>query len=241
MARFGVYYVPPGDNDFYRFGSQLVGYDIREQKDLEAPSDFATAVSPFEPTWNRKAKPYGFHLTIGDAIDCKDDDLVKVEEELEELVHCFCPKRHPFLLTLRREKPISFWQGGTVVVLEYAANEHLQAFHDLVVARINPIGSGSGALTRLEESASHHEDYKVARIRKFFRAYILSSWAPHFTVLNPYGGRETENLQKYLLKKFCAPQGSLELMVESLCLVVQYDGASRFSIYKEISRGESAP
>ena len=225
--RFGVYYIPKGD--FYDLGSRLVGYDIREEKDLVTPSGFEDKVSTFDDAWNQEAKPYGFHLTIGDAIDCKEDDLAKVQEELTELLHCFSPERHEFRLALRDDKPVSIWKGGAVV-LKYAANENLKAFHNLVVARINPIGSGSGYFRELDEIAS---GYRAARTRKFFSPYVLTGWQPHFTILKPYNGLEKERLKQYLLKSFGT---YAELKVESLCLVVQYDRAPTFSIYDEIPR-----
>ncbi len=40
MPRFAVYYVPPKESEFYRLGSQIVGYDVRAHNLVEAEEDF---------------------------------------------------------------------------------------------------------------------------------------------------------------------------------------------------------
>jgi hypothetical protein len=59
---------------------------------------------------------------------------------------------------------------------------------------------------------------------------ISSFWAPHFTLLNPYSGPNAERLASALDR---LSERFQELIVDSVCLLVQeHDGANWF-IYRE--------
>jgi alpha-D-ribose 1-methylphosphonate 5-triphosphate synthase subunit PhnG len=59
--RYAVYYVPDQDSDLYRLGSSLLGYSLREGKELPMAA-LPGAGAPGE--YSKKASVYGFHSTV---------------------------------------------------------------------------------------------------------------------------------------------------------------------------------
>jgi hypothetical protein len=231
MPKFAVYYIPEADSPFYQLGSSILGYDIRAGKPVTMPSELQLKLGKFNPAWRSAAQSYGFHLTIGDAIDFDPNNLPQIETELPAILDCFA-SAEKFTLDKSREF-IPDWDPP--LVLRYDPNEHLRTFHALVVTRINPIGTGSGYLERYLEKPNQYvnEPHKASRIRKFYSPFILGDFAPHFTLLNSYeGANRTELVQKFerIFSEFT------EFTVNSICLLVQYRADENWVIYREFER-----
>jgi hypothetical protein len=58
LKTFALYFIPAADSGFYQFGTDVLGYDVRQQTELQ--SEFADQVGG--------ARYYGIHLTITDAL-----------------------------------------------------------------------------------------------------------------------------------------------------------------------------
>jgi hypothetical protein len=235
-VKFAVYYVPEEGSAFYRLGTHLLGYDVRARSSVTLPPDLRARLGPLEATWTAStalAHQYGFHLTTSEALDCTVAAIPQIETELAALLGCFDPA-HPF--TLRRgETPVGIWGtlGQHSLVLLYEPNEYLRMLHTLIVARVTPLGTGSGFLERyLAHPAQETQAHRAQQTRLFYSPTVLDNWWPHFTVLNPYSGDPaapaallTELFARYEL-----------LTVSSVCLVVLLDEAAPWQIYQELQR-----
>jgi hypothetical protein len=107
MPKFAVYYVPEETNELYRLGSSVVGYDIRKCEPVHT-LEALRCIPHFTDQWVTKAKPYGFHLTIGDSIDFNVGEIARIEKEIIDLLGCFNPE-HDFALHRRRDDFVTFW------------------------------------------------------------------------------------------------------------------------------------
>ena len=222
MPKFAVYFIPK--DSFYELGSRILGYDIRGRSLIN---------SEFNPQWNRLAQPYGFHLTIGDAIDFQTDKLSSIEQELELILKYFNPK-NTFELQAHPDKFITrLGKKKEVVALRYTPNIPLACFHSLVATRLNPLGTGSGYLSELEQQESLLEDQNYYRIKHFYSPYILDSYRPHFTLFNPFSGNDFATIERELKDKFSAFH---KLTVDSVCLVIQPKAGQNWEIYREFAR-----
>jgi hypothetical protein len=231
MPKFAVYYIPEADSKFYQLGSSILGYDVRAGKPVTMPSELQLKLRKFNPAWRSAAQSYGFHLTIGDAIDFELNNLPQIETELLAILDCFAS--HEKFTLYKSQEFIPDW--GSPIVLRYDPNEYLSTFHALVVARINPMGTGSGYWERYLENPAQYDDesHKVSRIRKFYSPFILGDFAPHFTLLNSYeGANRAELAQKFgqIFSQFT------EFTVNSVCLLVQYKAEENWVIYREFER-----
>jgi hypothetical protein len=192
MPKFAVYYVPQADDPFYRLGTSVLGYDVRARTSVALPSDLREVFGSFDDGWTVLSRPYGFHLTITEAIECSWATIPQVERELSDLLGCFDPA-HPFVLSRRGERPVGIWgeTGRNSLVLLFEPNEYVRMLHTLLVARINPLGKGSSFLERyLAHSGQELQPHLAQQIRLFYSPTVLDNWYPHFTLLNPYTGGE---------------------------------------------------
>jgi hypothetical protein len=237
MPKFAIYYVPDANDEFYRIGSQLLYYDVRAQAPPAMSSQVRDQLTTFDDAWVATAQPYGFHLTLGDAIECTDAAIPLVEQELEMLALCFDPA-HPWTLQQRQPEPISVWGevGKEIIVLRYEPNDYVKMLHALIVACINPLGIGSGYLQRHLLHPEELSPLGAQRTRLFYSPFILDDWTPHFTLLNPYHGGDHQGIATRLARLFTDFQS---LVIHSLCLMIQMHDTDNWHIYSEFLRPNS--
>lgn len=226
MPKFAVYYIPEGE--FYRLGSSVLGYDVRSIAAIERPEAVA---HNFKPEWVKNNQPYGFHLTIGNAMDFNSEDLSKIEKEIRDLLDCFDPV-HLFTLRQREEDFITFWNGEHMV-LRYDANDYLKIFHTLIVARVHTLGLGSGTLERYYDDRGPLAEHRVKRVQKFYSSTVFDSYSPHFTLLNPYSGQDPDRWVRLFFDMF---HPFSTITVDKISLVVKWRDSDPWSIYTDISR-----
>jgi hypothetical protein len=212
MPRFAVYFVPKSDSPFYQFGSQILGYDLRARRSVQLSSGLEQELGQLQDVWVQDARTYGFHVTICDALDCDFATIPAVESRLSELLRCFAPGTE-FKLRRRNEEPVAIWgsAGAHPVVLRYDPNLSL-AMRDY--------------LTGTRE----FDPSKAQKIRVFSSHTILDFWAPHFTLLNPYSGSDAKGLASALAR---LNEEYQELIVDSVCLLVQEHDEANWFIYRE--------
>ena len=225
MAKFAVYYVPKKEDEFYELGTSILGYDVRARMHVPIAKELQD-LQEFECDWVKKAQQYGFHLTIGDAIDFVGN-LYTIEKEIADIVACFHPD-HCFTLK-KCEEPVTRW--GKAVVLRYDPNDFLKILHTLIVTRVNPLGNGSGYLQRyLSGIDQYSEQCYHYRIMKFYSPYVLDSYLPHFSLLSSYAGQDYQSVEQLFSTMFnqfpC-------LKLDSLCLMIQMHEDENWIIYRE--------
>ncbi len=235
MPKFAVYYIPQHDDPFYRLGTQILGYDVRARTSVMLPSDIREALGQWDEAWTTVSRPYGFHLTISDAIDCHWATIPLVERELVDVLGCFDPA-HPFTLQRPIDGAVGLWGEAEKksLVLLYEPNESLRMLHTLIVARINPLGEGSGFLKKyLAHPEQELPSHQAQQIRLFFSPTVFDQWSSHFTLLNPYTAGE-ETVMASRLGHLFEPYG--HRTIESVCLLIQRDDDANWQIYREFSR-----
>lgn len=228
MPKFAVYYVPEESAELYRLGSSVLGYDVRKRESIQILKDLRS-IPHFTEQWITKARHYGFHLTIGDAIDFDVGEIGRIEKEVIEILGCFDPA-HTFVLQRRQDDFVTFW--GPAVVLRYDPNDYLKILHAVIAARVHPLGTGSGYLQRyLVAPEKEIMPYRSHRITKFFSPTIFDSYSPHFTVLNPHSGESRSELTQL----FCDTFGGFDkIVIRSICLLVQPTADENWQIYREL-------
>jgi hypothetical protein len=235
MPKFAVYYVPQEDDLFYHLGTQILGYDVRARSLVTLPSSFQESLGQLDEAWTAISRPYGFHLTIGDAIDCHWSAIPLVERELAELLKCFDPA-HPFTFQRHNDGPVEIWgeTGRHSLALLYDPNEFLRMFQTLIATRINPLGIGSGFLKRyLAHPEREPQPHTVQQIRLFYSPNLLGNWHPHFTLLNPYTGGDVTSMASRLGQLF---KFYMQVTVQTVCLLIQRDDEANWEIYREFHR-----
>src|SRR5258708_12983813 len=107
MPKFAVYFIPQADDPFYQLGTQILGYDVREKRRVTVPATLLAGLGEIDPSWVSEALPFGFHLTICDALDCDWATIPLVELRSADLLSCF-NTTSPFTFHPRPENPVAF-------------------------------------------------------------------------------------------------------------------------------------
>ncbi len=227
MAKFAVYYIPPAESEFYRCGSEILGYDVRSGELLPDQNPTRAALPEFDPAWVVQPQTYGFHITAGYSLYFKMDDLPAIEQEMENVFNCFGPGLQ-FVFTPASERLV-FWQDE-IVALRYDPDPALLMLHTMLIARVNPYGTGSNvSRSYAQQDPAALDPVNAHRVRQYYTPYMLDGWIPHFTLMMPYTGHQRAALSATLLDLF----NDEPIGVESICLLLLADGECRYRLYRE--------
>ncbi len=227
MAKFAVYYIPPAESALYQRGSEILGYDVRVGQYLPADNPSRAALPEFDPAWVAQPQTYGFHITTGYSLYFDRAVLPQIEQAMEDVLNCFDPSAA--YLFIPPQERVVFWQDE-IVVLRYDPNPAMLMLHTMLIARVNPYGTGSNvseAYAR-KDPATLNPVY-AQRVRQYYTPYMLDGWVPHFTLMMPYKGSEREALHTALLDLFTAEP----VTVESICLLLREDDETHYRLYRE--------
>lgn len=222
-TRFAVYLVPPAGSAFLDLGSAILGHDVRSGRAVARPEGL-------RPEWTAASGPYGFHLTVVEALRCAPESFEALERELQDVCACFSPDARLTLSGGRAE----VWDGGGVVVLRYDANDTLKMLHALLTARLSPFSTGSVFEDqRAADPSKYRAPFQEARLRLFRTPRGLDTWEPHFTLLDPYTGDRPEDLAAEFETRF---EGFGTLDFDGVALLRQ-DGDGPFRIVRDVAVG----
>lgn len=227
MAKFAVYYIPPAETDLYRQGSEILGYDVRAGVMLPETNPTRARLPEFDPAWIAQPQTYGFHVTTGYSLYFELDNLARIEHEMNEVFNCFSGESE-FLLTAAPAR-IPFWNND-IVVLHYEPNSALLMLHTMLIARVNPLGTGSNVSDAYaQRDRASLDPLKAHRVRQYYTPYMLDGWVPHFTLMMPYTGSQPDALRETLLDLF----NPAPIRVESICLLIREDHETHYRLYRE--------
>jgi hypothetical protein len=227
MPKFAVYYIPPAESLPYQRGSEILGYDVRTGKMLPDDNPSRAALPEFDSAWTALPQTYGFHVTTGYSLYFDLEKLPQIEQEMEDVFNCFSAGV-AFTFTPASERVV-FWQDE-IVVLRYDPNPALLMLHTMLIARVNPLGTGSNVSEAYaKKDTAAIPPVNLHRVRKYYTPYMLDGWTPHFTLMMPYKGAQPEAMRAALLDLF----DDEPVKVESICLLVRQDDETHYRLHRE--------
>ncbi len=221
---FGLYYIP-FETDYYKTGSEIIGYDILNQKHINLNSFIKKA-------WVTESSVYGFHMTMTDAVTINESDLPVIEQKIQNVLNTFSKNLE---LTLNVEE-IGFWpKNKTQLAIRLIPNDNVKTLHDVLVSTIQILGRGSLYVNLLEKQTAENDikylPDQVKKIKMFYAPYIFEHFKPHFTLLNPVFIEDSEMpaLEKNISELF---DTSVKLEMNSLTMVIKNESEKNFKVYK---------
>jgi 2'-5' RNA ligase len=218
--RFGLYLIP-SEGSFYQQGSAVVGYDIRNQKQLTPPEGI-------DPSWIASNAQFGFHVSITDAITTDEQKLPEIIHRTEELLRSLKPENQ-YILTKQR---LGFWRDSSnMAVLLMQSNRNVDILHDVLVTTLHPMGSGT---EYTEKGIEFDTDAANQKTKLFYSPYIFEDFVPHFTCVASYTGPTDgrKAVESNLDQLFA---GINEVEFNTICFVVQNENEPFFHIEKEFN------
>jgi hypothetical protein len=222
LLGFAVYFIPSQSSDLYKFGSEVLGYDVRKQ--------FTT-----NSRWEGKAgsaTEYGFHLTCCDALYF----LNAQEAEFAAEQAAFLAKEFdPFDLE-DLQVQAGFPDGNSISILATDPSGILEALHCELVpliyrrAMASNYTSGKAALIR-------DKDLRRAELmtKRFKCPYIFKHFQPHFTLLNNVLPKDQETVVHQMRIEFEKSVRQRHVRVEKLAIMGKAEQDSCWHIVREIS------
>jgi hypothetical protein len=227
LHHFAVFFVPPEESILYRFGTQVLGYDVRQRQMIES-------------RWSQfvgNSKLFGFHLTISDALYFLSERHVKnLWKEISFLVRDF----EPFNL-VNLEFQSNFPDARGIVARCDEPTGKLESLHFEMVYRIyrhavaSDYSLGLAPITR--DNDSSRAEFMVRRYRA---PYILHRYQPHFTLLSNTPTEEHEKrLQEFreLENEIGESIHGSSIMVDRLAFMTRPNFDTPWIIEDEITLG----
>lgn len=169
LTPFAVYLIPEAESSLYEFGSQVIGYDVFNNRQILSP--WATYVGD--------ANEYGFHLTVADALYLYHPrDLDLLIKEIEFIIQGIPPIK----LDLQLKEGFPNETGLSIVCND--SNGALEYLHHEMVARCYRSAAGSNydlGVTKADRNDSPVRSKWM--IQRYHVPYILQRFQPHFTLL----------------------------------------------------------
>jgi hypothetical protein len=200
LTAFAVYIVPPQASDLYKFGSQILRYDVRKREIPDVAKWYhpPTKLSRLLKDAIGAANDFGFHLTVADALYCANrEDLRLICEEVKFVAEDI---RH-FAIRLKIEKDFPNSRGIALVCEDPSGT--LEALHHEMVARVYRKAIASNYSIGLA-APDRDQDQERARlmISRYHAPYILQRFNPHFSLLSNVPETDKEEIYQYLKDLF---------------------------------------
>lgn len=185
-TRFAVYLCPPADTALYRMGTELLGFDVRAQREVPRPAFL-------RPEWQTDAGPFGFHLTVVEGFGTDPGWWPDIEAEARACAAGLSPDADLSLTNGR----IEVWDGGETWVLRLDPSPALLVAHTLLLARLSRFVTDS-PFTGQVARGLWGQPHERARMTLLHTPRGLDTWQPHFTLVQPYRGAEPQSLSRAL-------------------------------------------
>jgi hypothetical protein len=225
LVAFAIYFVPSSDSPLYRFGTGVIGYDLRNK-------DNSPSLEPRDDAVG-EARGYGFHLTLVDAL------FMLTESEAKAAwveVQGIAAEIGKFELTNLTFKP-GYPTAHSAAIVARETTGRLEALHSELVSRIYRQAVASnyslGRASRLLKDSDLDERERFF-IHRYKAPYILTKFQPHFTLLSNYRPDEHSDLIEELASRFGAEVSDRHITVDRLALMALRPSSSRWEIVDEI-------
>jgi len=227
LTAFAVYLIPPANSELYRFGSEVLGYDVRASK-VTRTNKWSGAIGA--------AADFGFHLTVADALYCshpKDVDLICREVE-------FLAKQiQPFTLKFQLEKDFPNQQG--IALASKDESGVLESLHHEMVARVYRKAVASNYSSSLGSIARPDRDPNQQRarfmIQRYHAPYVLQLFRPHFSLLSAVQQDKKDQLFADMREQYDKYQIEPEIKIHDIAVMHRPEPNKPWQILKEYRLG----
>jgi 2'-5' RNA ligase len=153
MKKIAIYIIPEGN--FYKIGSEMIGYDIKNEKKLQ----------------KNPLNAYGFHLTLTDVISIEDSQLHDLIKRIQKILNL------PLWKINLVPKSIGKMPNADVIAIIFHQNFRLFLLHALLVIFIQSSGKNSEFSQNMNLSF-----WRKLKTKVFNSPYIFDDFIPHMTL-----------------------------------------------------------
>lgn len=218
-----VYLVPDALSDIYRFGSKILGYDLRNHTTLMSPwADYVGTAADF-----------GFHLTVADALyfSCQRDiDLLHKEVEF------VARELQPFSIRFKIQE--RFPNESSISLVCYDESGALESLHCELVFRCYRRAVASNYSLGL---VAMDRDPSLPRaklmIQRYRAPYVLQRFKPHFTLLTKVPADKMDEVARKVKEFYHQEVKTQQIDIKDIALMVKPQMDQHWQISQEIRLG----
>lgn len=223
-----VYLIPDSSESLYKYGSKILGFDVRRQTEVDDESLNIQEIRKYVG----EAAQYGMHVTIADALYFANEAQIKrISSELQTLVEEF----HPFTLSNFRIVD-RFADVGDIVMLCEDTSGVTEAIHGELLSKIYKSALSSNYLTaRTRKRNPSPLERSTLLLQRFGSPYILKKFDPHFTLCAapPTDEQVREQLVAKLNAEFEKSVKDMEIEFDKVCLLTKRHNDKYWKIVAE--------
>ncbi|MDA8137789.1 MAG: metallophosphoesterase [Desulfobacteraceae bacterium] len=225
MPAIALYFIPQENTGFYQFGSEILGYDVRKKVNKE--SVWQSLVGG--------ARWFGFHLTICDVLYFQTaSECERACKEIE-----FVLKDFKQFEIENMEVRSQFPDKSSISIVPVDRTGNLEAIHHEMVQRVYRRAVGSDyTFSRAEMKRDKNDDSDPRNLlvmNRYRAPYILSKFAPHFTLLTEVPEDKMIQISKDLQEQFIKGWHSKSVCVSKIAIMTRQNLSASWEIEKEIS------
>lgn len=224
LAGFAVYLIPSADSPIYKFGSEILEYDVRAKRELQHTKWHNNIGAAFD---------YGLHVTIADALYfATESDINLICKEIEFLANEF----QPFTLNLNLEKDFPNETGIALVCQDTTGS--LEALHHEMVARVyrRAVASNYDFDPTLADRDLDKERANLM-IKHYHAPYILQRFKPHFSLLSNVPPKRKEQIYSEISKFYEKNIIDTSIRISHIAIMHRPDPQGHWQILQEYPLG----
>lgn len=224
LVSFAIYFIPSETSPLYRFGSEILGYDIRRRQRGDSPW----------PEMVGDAADFGFHLTLCDSLYFLGEEQVRYAVAEAEYLSS---ELKPFDLTNLRIAP-GFPHASALALALADPGGQLEMLHHELVQRVYRRAAASNytlGLAKLDRDA----DIQRAQLMlwRYRVPYILNRFRPHFTLLTRVPSEQRDRIAAALAERFQLAGCATTIRVERVAVMARPMLRGPWEIRQEIPLG----
>lgn len=225
MPRYAIYFVPPAETEFFRFGSAVLGYDCYTGGGIKRP-----AILDAEPEfWDRlTAEPrrYGFHATLKAPFDlapsCREAQLVSA-------LHSFAGLGHAIAALTPAVQMLS----GFAAIVPAATSPAIDELATKCTTIFDAFRAPMAAQERARRVASGLNQSQIANLDRWGYPYLFADFRFHMTLTSQVGVDQRDHVLATLQKALRRTCKQRALAIERISLVRQNDENTQFRVIEQ--------
>lgn len=232
-ARYAIYYAPPPESAWWRFGNAWLGRDSATGESLTPPE--APGVTPEEQR-EATASPrrYGFHATLKPPFRLAESER---ESALLELARQFARRQRPFALPPLRVARLERF----LAAVPAEPCPPLHALAEACVRTFDAFRAPPSAEELERRRRAGLTERQEALLQAWGYPYVLEEFIPHLTLTGPVADDELRGRLEAALEALTAPLAGERLPVDSLCVFHQPGPEAPFVLLERAPFGLDAP
>lgn len=220
---FAVFFIPDATTNLYHFGSDVLGFDVRENRPSISP--VANAVGA--------AADFGFHLTIADALYFANPrEIELLQKEIEIVAMGFKPFKVEFTF-----QP-GFPNNNSLALICNDKSGTLEALNHEMVARCYTQACASNySLELMPSDRDLNRERTTLMLEHYHAPYILQKFTPHFTLLSSLPAVNKEEVIAKIESSYKEQVKDEHIIIDRLCIMRRPQMNRPWQILQEIKLG----